>query len=126
MQAQDLVDPDTVFVWTLDHISSHGIRLGNVFVYGIYSPLPVEAELLSVLRDASREFSVYIPAGSDEKIFCGGDEWAGIPKRTEYIPLSNSHKAVSIVSFQKILKLLRNPVSLYNIYNGILGDFPGG
>jgi len=91
MQAEDLVDMDSILTWVAGHISSHGIRFGNVFVYGANSPLPIESDLFSTIRDASREFSAFIPGGSDEKIFQGGNEWTGTPASIDQIPPSSPH-----------------------------------
>ncbi|MEN6611796.1 MAG: PD-(D/E)XK nuclease family protein [Methanoregulaceae archaeon] len=86
MRARDLVDPDTVLTWTADHLASHTIRFGSVFIYGLYSPWPLEADLLSALRISSDKCSVFIPDGPDEAIFRGGEEWTGSPQRTEMVP----------------------------------------
>jgi len=93
LEDRELVDPDTVFSWTRDHLVSNNVRPKTVFVYGIYSPLPLEAELLSLLRNEAREFVVFLPSGSDEKVFCGGDEWIGTPRRTEEVPVLDPGKA---------------------------------
>lgn len=93
LQDQDLVDPDTIFAWTAAHIINNNFRPGTVFVYGIFSPLPIEAELLSLLKNEAREFHVFLPAGSDEKIFGGSDEWIGTPRKTEVIPPGDPEKA---------------------------------
>jgi len=93
LKDRDLVDPDTVFAWTRDHLVSNNVRPKKVFVYGIYSPLPLEEELLSLLKNEAREFVVFLPTGSDEKVFRGGNEWIGTPRRTEVVPVLDPGKA---------------------------------
>lgn len=88
MLAGDFVDQNTILSWTAEHISSQGTRFENFFAYGIYSPIPLETDLLSAIRISSKEFTVFVPQGEDEKIFQGGDKWVGIPQRTEDVPPS--------------------------------------
>lgn len=75
---QDLVDSDTIMEWTIDHLAvSDSKAPGHVFMYGVLKPLPLEQDLLRVLREKSESFWCCIPTGSDPNVFDDPLEWAG-------------------------------------------------
>ena len=68
----DMVDSDTLLEWTIDHLAASGPGPARqVFLYGIHKPLPLEQDLLSVLREQSGSYCCFIPAGLDPDIFDG-------------------------------------------------------
>jgi len=94
LRDRDLVDPDTVFAGTRDHLVSNNVRPKKVFVYGIYSPLPLEEELLSLLKNEAREFVVFLPTGSDAKdLLVAGTNGSGLPGEQRYVPVLDPGKA---------------------------------
>ena len=78
LKEHDLVDPDTLLEWTIHHLENEGGKAPrHIFVYGLFSPLPLEQDLLTLLRERSETFTCFIPAGSDPEIFSGAADWAG-------------------------------------------------
>jgi ATP-dependent helicase/DNAse subunit B len=74
----DLVDSDTIMEWTIDHLAaSDSGDLGHVLIYGIHKPMPLEQDLLQVLRERSESFQCFITEGSDTNIFNDPLEWSG-------------------------------------------------
>jgi len=128
LEDRELVDPDTVFSWTL-RPSGHPIMSGQrpCSYTGSIQPLPLEAELLSLLRNEAREFVVFLPSGSDEKVFCGGDEWIGTPRRTEEVPVLDPGKTGVTGLFSETPGTLAGSgIRCANLCNTITGDLPGG
>ncbi|HNQ25828.1 MAG TPA: PD-(D/E)XK nuclease family protein [Methanoregulaceae archaeon] len=75
----DLVDPDTLIEWTILHLGKEGATPHRqIFVYGLFRPLPLEEDLLSQLRERSESFTCFIPSGADPTIFAGPEKWTGI------------------------------------------------
>ena len=74
----DLVDPDTLIEWTILHLGKEGATPHRqIFVYGLFRPLPLEEDLLSHLRERSESFTCFIPSGADPAIFSGTLDWTG-------------------------------------------------
>ena len=78
LTTQDFVDSDTIVEWTIDHLSRAGsVVARHVFVYGLLNPMPLEEDLLSVLREHSETFRCMVPSGLDSGIFTDPLDWAG-------------------------------------------------
>jgi ATP-dependent helicase/nuclease subunit B len=78
LTTQDFVDSDTIVEWTIDHLSRAGsVVARHVFVYGLLNPMPLEQDLLSVLREHSETFRCRVPSGLDPGIFTDPLDWAG-------------------------------------------------
>ncbi len=74
----DFVDSDTIMEWTIDHLAAaDGVVPRHVVTYGILNPLPLEQDLLSVLRERSGSFRCEVPCGLDPEVFTDPLEWAG-------------------------------------------------
>lgn len=74
----DLVDADTLLEWTIHHLENEGGKDPlRIFVYGLFSPLPLEQDLLTLLRERSESFTCFIPSGADPAIFAGPPGWMG-------------------------------------------------
>ena len=60
----DFVDSDTIMEWTIDHLAAaDDVVPRHVLTYGILNPLPLEQDLLSVLRERSESFRCVVPFG---------------------------------------------------------------
>lgn len=78
LKTQDLVDNDTILEWTIDHLSgSNSTAPSHIFIYGIFRPLPLDQDLLRVLRERSASINCFIPTGIDPDVFATPLEWAG-------------------------------------------------
>lgn len=73
----DLIDSDTIFAWTIDHLNrSTSSLFGTVFIFGFHQPLPLERDLFLALQEHAEEVHIYIPDGRDPNIF-NGENWPG-------------------------------------------------
>jgi ATP-dependent helicase/nuclease subunit B len=80
MQDLDGVDDEGIFVWVIDHLVRHDENtFGNVYVYGLFELLPLEEDLLTLIRERSVTFHCSIPTGSDPALFQRTLQWAGDP-----------------------------------------------
>ncbi len=74
----DLVDEVTLLEWTIKHLKrTDGERFRDIFMYGIHRPLPLEEDLISLLRERSVTFRCFIPSGIDPDVFADPLTWAG-------------------------------------------------
>ena len=79
MKEHDLVDTDTILEWTIHHLENGGAKPPrHLFVYGLFGPLPLEEDLLSLLRERSESFTCFIPSGADPAIFARSPGWTGM------------------------------------------------
>jgi len=69
LRASDLLDDDTLVEWVIDRITSGTPKFGNIFVYGLFDPMPLEQDLLAAIRDHASRFTIFIPEGKDPAIF---------------------------------------------------------
>lgn len=75
LRDSDLVDPDTLLEWVLDRIASSDSDLGNILIYGIFDPAPLERDLLYAICNRSLRCLVFSPDGKDQDIF--NRKWIG-------------------------------------------------
>jgi ATP-dependent helicase/DNAse subunit B len=96
MKDLDVVDDDLIVAWTLGHLNAQkNSRFGHVYVYGLFEPLPLEDELLTLIRERSERFHCSIPTGSDPSVFHPSMKWAGDPASRESSPASDRDKKIS-------------------------------
>ncbi|HNX17064.1 MAG TPA: PD-(D/E)XK nuclease family protein [Methanoregula sp.] len=89
LRSHDLADSDTVLDQVARHIRDHpDLRaFGQVFVYGLYEPLPIEQDLIRAVASVADACTVVVPkdpTGSPSKNKAG--RWleeSGIPVTTE-------------------------------------------
>jgi ATP-dependent helicase/DNAse subunit B len=66
LDSHDLVDSDTLSGWVVRQITRTDGRahpFGQVFVYGLYEPLPLEQELIRAIASAAASCTVVVPEG---------------------------------------------------------------
>ncbi len=98
MQALDVVDDDGILLWDIDHLKKNGKNtFGEVYIYGLFELLPLEEDLLSLIREKSVTFDCYLPTGSDPAVFQRNLQWAGEPASRVFSQLPDSETKISAI-----------------------------
>lgn len=98
MQDLDVVDDEGILLWVINHLINHvEITFGDVYVYGLFELLPLEENLLSIIRERSVTFHCSLPTGSDPALFQRNLQWAGDPASRVFSPASDDDTKLSAI-----------------------------
>ena len=67
----------------IEMVSGYDSISGNILIYGLYDPLPIETELLRSLKERSRNFHCFVPYSRNERLFKDDWNWIGDIDRTD-------------------------------------------
>ncbi|MFA6363493.1 PD-(D/E)XK nuclease family protein [Methanoregula sp.] len=80
----DLVDSDTIRTWVIRDLAnvSHQHLFRQVFIYGLYKPLPLEQELILAIASVAESCTIVVPEDPNPGSDRAGTRWleeSGIP-----------------------------------------------
>ena len=98
LQELDVVDDEGILLWVIDHLKHHPENtFGDIYVYGLFELLPLEEDLLSLIRERSVAFHCFLPTGSDPALLQHTLQWAGNPASRVVSPPSDYKARISAI-----------------------------
>ena len=87
---ENCVDKDSLLSWVcsfMGHASPDLRILNDVYIYGLFEPLPLEQQVINAIADSCTHIQYFNPDGDDPKVFSDTGDWFH-PDSEDTIPCS--------------------------------------
>ncbi len=98
LEADGLVDSDTMLQKVISIIGEKSLPFDNIFFYGLFEPLPLEKDLITVMAESADNARYYMPYGENTDIFSDTGSWLN---PDEIRPVSDEYKIPITCLFSK-------------------------